>query len=193
MFVSIFAKPAPLSPVGRLSQRPPPSLRRWLFGLPVFLFGCVLYIPALPPEETNRPPRIEPNGITPERLVTIQRRSTTTPSSTTFTVTTLSDLDLGDTLYVYWLLDFERTPQASLRCNIAPVTPQTSQKAERTVDLSCQIFHNDPALQSKRIIILDLIVSDRPPIGQFPGASPQLGFEQGALWDRWSWYLEVVD
>ena len=152
--------------------------------------GCLITAPIaehVPP--ANQAPRIVPEGVYPAESVV--RVSLGRGVRTEFKLSLIADPDLRDTLYVRWFLNYYKGPQASEICSMpAGFPPPPEQTAQRKVEITCAVAHNDPRLRAGETAVLEVIVADRQP--EPYDVKPYLkAFKKGALSDARSWVLLV--
>lgn len=158
-------------------------------------WSCLQFVPIEQAQEVNNPPRILSTGVVPRESVITIRKTQDPNGTSSFKLLFIQDVDLKDTIYVYWFLDFHRFPQGSVRCAQTPNVPaQNSNDGAdglRQVEFHCEIAHEDLSLQPGKASLLELFVVDRAPIGQVPESDGVRRWAENAEWDKWSWMLQV--
>ncbi len=177
------------------------------FRMPFFLSilllltACVMPPPVEElPELQNSPPRILPNSLTPQSTSGFKRVSIRCPDVEFYA--SLTDPDVGDTLYWRVFLDYFADPYP-LDTEVRPISPdprgkQVSHPIFFTIDPSDERFDVHSRLGEPHLV--ELLVADRPfydndrePLARTAGEENEDGeIEEGEV-DSFVWTLMLTD
>ncbi|MCB9640544.1 MAG: hypothetical protein H6728_03345 [Myxococcales bacterium] len=175
----------------------------------LFFSGCVqMYsppytLPQVYEPSPNQPPRIIVNGINPPETFLTVKLSDPTQKTINFSIPHVLDPDEDDNLFVYWFVNRDQAPPASLRCPqaIPPVDEDKRNKpgrvpGTRETSIECAIGTEDTSrfIPGTRVI-LEVFVGDRQirSGGQIPDSRGGLDWPEDANWVRWYWILRIEE
>jgi hypothetical protein len=181
------------------------------FGI-TYLVGGVFFMACLDTQtvsiqelQTNAPPSIQTRSVIPQPgqnlvQVLIGTEDALCPS-TDFSVPEISDLDLEDTLYYQWFLDFDATEplrRNPLKSGTLPATtPGQLIRTLPTFQIDQEILQSNLGPINTFLggtHILELYVSDRPYADpRFTEQNDPLVLPEGGNEDHMYWLLEMVE